>query len=84
MNSLDLPKLNRDVDIPKLDFDVDLSELDFEVFPCLMNSNEDPYPLLINSDETNDIVTNHGLNQIERRNLFSAIYASRFSRQRVT
>ena len=54
MNSLDLPKLNRDVDIPKLDFDVDLSELDFEVFPCLMNSNEDPYPLLINSDETND------------------------------
>ena len=57
MNSLHWSKLNRDVDIPKLDCDVDLDELDFEVFPWLMNSNdsiEDPDPLLINSDETNN------------------------------
>ena len=60
MNSLHLPKLIRDVDLPKFDSDVDLDELDFEVFPWLMNSlnsndsNEDPDPLLINSDETNN------------------------------
>ena len=57
MNSLHLPKLIRDVDLPKFDSDVDLDELDFEAFPWLMNSNgsiEDPDPLLINSDETNN------------------------------